>query len=146
MAPPILLTRQILDSARVEAFVQDEAAGAIVCFTGRTRKTHLGKTVLYLEYEAHEELALKTLAQLSADAAQRFDLVKTAIHHRLGRLEIGEASVVIAASSAHRAAAFEGCRYLIDTLKYTVPIWKKEYYDDGSVPEWIGPDGKPVPS
>ena len=139
-----LLTRERLDPQAVEQLVSDNAAGAVVTFAGLTRDHHLGRGVLSLEYEAHEPLALKQLEQLRATALERFKLTRAAVYHRLGKVEIGEASVVIAVSSEHRAAAFEGCRFLIDELKNTVPIWKKEYYADGSEPEWVGPDGKPV--
>lgn len=100
--------------------------------------------MLRLEYEAHEVLVSKVLTALCAHAIQQFDLKKICLYHRLGSLNVGEVSVIIAVSSAHRAAAFEGCRYLIDSLKVSAPIWKKEYYADGSEPAWVGPDGKPV--
>jgi molybdopterin synthase catalytic subunit len=138
------LTRQAIDSARIEKFVNDPSAGAVVSFLGTTRNNHLGKGVLHLEYEAHEAIALKMLRGLCEDAAKKYTLVGAAMAHRLGRLEIGEASVFIAVSSAHRGAAFDGCRYIIDTLKTTVPIFKKEYYADGAPASWVGPDGKAV--
>ena len=149
MIPPpndsfTVLTREPLDAARLENLVADPGAGAIVSFVGTARDRHLGRVVVKLEYDAHASLALKTLERLRTDAIQRFGLVRAAIHHRLGPVAIGEISVAIAVSAAHRGAAFEGCRHLIDTLKTTVPIWKKEYYADGAVPEWVGPDGKPV--
>lgn len=140
----IVLTRAPLDARALERLVADPSTGAVVSFIGLTRDNHLGRPVLGLEYEAQESLALKMLEILSAEAVQRFGLVRAAIHHRLGRIEIGEASVAIAVSSAHRAAAFDGCRFLIDALKTSVPIWKKEFYADGSAPEWVGPDGNPV--
>lgn len=140
----IVLTRAALDARALERLVADPGAGAVVSFVGLTRDHHLGRRVLGLEYEAHEILAKKMLEKLRDEAIQRFGLVRAAIHHRLGRVEIGEASVVIAVSSAHRAAAFDGCRFLIDALKTNVPIWKKEFYADGSAPEWVGPDGNPV--
>jgi molybdopterin synthase catalytic subunit len=99
---------------------------------------------MHLEYDAHEAIALKMLRGLCEEVAKKYTLVGAAVCHRLGRLEIGEASVVIAVSSAHRGAAFEGCRYIIDTLKTTVPIFKKEYYADGVPACWVGPDGKAV--
>ncbi len=140
----IVLTREALDPPRVENAVRVAGAGAVVAFTGATRDTHLGRGVLRLEYEAQETLARRLLEKLAAQAAEKFGLLGCAIHHRLGRLEIGELSVVIAVSSAHRGNAFDGCRFLIDTLKTTIPIWKKEYYADGSPPQWVGPDGKVV--
>ena len=138
------LTRESIKPADTEAVVNDASAGAIVSFNGVTRNEHLGKTVLYLEYEAHEPLALQLLRDLCGDAVKKYSLTGAAIHHRLGRLEIGESSVCISASSAHRGAAFDGCRYIIDTLKTSVPIFKKEYYADGTPANWVGPDGKPV--
>ncbi len=140
----ILLTRSPLDVQALERLVADSTAGAVVTFIGLTRDNHLGRKVLGLEYEAHEALAKKMLERLRGVAMQRFGLARAALHHRLGRVAIGEASVVIAVSAAHRREAFNGCRFLIDELKTTVPIWKKEYYADGSAPEWVGPDGKPV--
>ena len=140
----VLLTRSALNPAQIEAQVSRPSAGAVVSFIGVTRNEHLGKRVLYLEYEAQEAMALKMLNELCRDAEKKFSLAAANVHHRLGRLEIGEASVCIATSSAHRGAAFDGCRYIIDTLKTTVPIFKKEYYADGSAPCWVGPDGKAV--
>jgi len=142
--PNCALTREAIVPADVEASVQDAAAGAVVSFIGTTRNEHLGRRVLYLEYEAHEALALKTMTALCGEAREKFGLLKVALRHRLGRLEIGEASVVIAVSAAHRGAAFDGCRFVIDKLKTSVPIWKKEIYADGSTPAWVGPDGQPV--
>ncbi|HEY3325494.1 MAG TPA: insulinase family protein [Planctomycetota bacterium] len=140
----VQLTHEPILPAQVESRAEDRAAGAIVTFTGVTRECHLGKTVQFLEYEAHEFLARQGLRELAADAQRRFALCRVCIVHRLGRLEVGEVSVCIAVSSAHRAAAFEACRFLIDSLKTTVPIFKKEHYTDGSSPEWVGPDGAPV--
>ena len=115
--------------------------GAIVIFDGVVRNHSRGRRTLYLVYEAYEEMALKQLHSLAAEALQRFKIRNAALVHRLGRIEIGESSVLIAVYSAHRAAAFDGCRYLIDSLKKTVPIWKKEYFEDGAV--WA--DGEPFP-
>ena len=115
--------------------------GAIVIFDGIVRNHSRGRRTLYLIYEAYEEMALKQLRALALDALQRFPVRHAAIVHRLGRIEIGESSVLIAVYSGHRAAAFEACRFLIDTLKKTVPIWKKEYFEDGAV--WA--DGEPFP-
>jgi len=140
----VLLTRTPLDTATLEKSVQRSHAGAVVVFVGTTRDRHEGTPVLRLEYEAQETLAAKALERLCAEAARRWDLAAIVLQHRLGTLEIGEASVVIAVSSPHRAAAFEACRYLIDTLKTSVPIWKKEFFADGREPTWVGPDGKPV--
>ena len=140
----VVLTRAPLDTQAVQRLVADTSAGAIVMFIGITRDSHLGRRVIGLEYEAHEALALKMLERLRSSALERFQLTQAAVYHRLGKVAIGEASVIIAVSSVHRAAAFEGCRFLIDELKTAVPIWKKEYFADGSDPHWVGPDGRPV--
>ncbi len=116
--------------------------GAIVIFDGVVRNHSRGRRTLYLVYEAYEEMARKQLRALADEALARFSIRNIAIVHRLGRIEIGESSVLIAVYSAHRAAAFEACRFLIDTLKKTVPIWKKEYFEDGAV--WA--DGEPFPA
>lgn len=115
--------------------------GAIVIFDGVVRNHSRGRRTRYLEYEAYEPMALKLMEQLAADAQRRFSIRNVALVHRLGHLEIGESSVLIAVYSAHRAAAFEACRWIIDTLKKTVPIYKKEFFEDGAV--WA--DGEPFP-
>ena len=115
--------------------------GAIVIFDGVVRNHSRGRRTLYLVYEAYEEMALKQLRVLADEAIQQFAIRNIAVVHRVGRIEIGESSVLIAVYSAHRAAAFDACRFLIDTLKKTVPIWKKEYFEDGAV--WA--DGEPFP-
>jgi MoaE-MoaD fusion protein len=116
--------------------------GAIVVFDGIVRNHSRGRRTLYLEYESYESMALAKLKELAAEAIQRFGIRDAAVVHRLGKLQIGESSVLIAVFSAHRAPAFEACRWLIDTLKRTVPIWKKEYFEDGAV--WA--DGEPFPA
>lgn len=107
--------------------------GAVVIFDGIVRNHSRGRETKHLEYEAYEPMALKQMQQLAAEARQRFAIRNVAIVHRLGRLEIGESSVLIVVFSAHRAAAYEASRWLIDTLKQTVPIWKKEFFADGAV-------------
>jgi molybdopterin synthase catalytic subunit/molybdopterin converting factor small subunit len=116
--------------------------GAIVLFDGIVRNYSRGRETKHLEYEAYEPMALKQMQQLAAEARQKFAIRNVALVHRLGKLEIGESSVLIAVYSAHRAAAFEACRWLIDTLKQTVPIWKKEFFADGAV--WA--DGEAFPA
>ena len=116
--------------------------GAVLAFEGVVRNQTRGRKTMYLEYEAYEEMALAQLEKLAAEALEKFQVRDVAIVHRLGRLEIGETSVLIAVASAHRAAAFEACHWLIDTLKRTVPIWKKEFFEDGAV--WA--DGEPFPA
>ncbi len=123
-----------LDAAVRE--VRDDAAGAIATFTGTVRNRSRDRDVQYLEYEAYEGMAEETMAELAAELSARHELCAIAIHHRVGRVEIGEPSVVIAVSSPHRAAALAACREAIDTLKGTVPLWKKEVYEGGE--EWIG--------
>ena len=123
-----------LDAA-VQQVARDEA-GAVATFLGTVRNRSRERTVLYLEYEAYEGMAEDVMAQLAAELADRHELSAIAIHHRVGRVEIGEPSVVIAVSSPHRAAALTACKEAIDTLKETVPLWKKEVYEGGE--EWIG--------
>ena len=115
--------------------------GAVVVFDGIVRNHSRGRRTLYLEYEAYEKMALDALEALATEAKTRFEVRDCAIVHRLGHLEIGETSVLIVVASAHRAAAFDACRWIIDTLKRTVPIWKKEHFADGAV--WA--DGDPFP-
>ena len=115
--------------------------GAAVVFEGIVRNHTRGRRTLYLDYEAYEEMALKQMEELAARALAEYKIRDVAMVHRLGRLEIGETSVLIVVASAHRAAAFDACRWLIDTLKRTVPIWKKEHFEDGAV--WA--DGEPFP-
>ncbi len=116
--------------------------GAIVIFDGVVRNHSRSRRTLCLVYEAYEEMALKQLRLLASEALTQFAIRNVAIIHRLGRIEIGESSVLIAVYSAHRAAAFDACRFLIDTLKKSVPIWKKEHFEDGAV--WA--DGEPFPA
>ena len=123
-----------LDAAVQE--VRDPSAGAIATFTGTVRRRSRDRNVQYLEYEAYEGMAEETMAELAAELSARHELCAIAIHHRVGRVEIGEPSVVIAVSSPHRAAALAACKEAIDTLKGTVPLWKKEVYEGGE--EWIG--------
>jgi len=130
------VTEQPLSLAAVLDEVSDESAGAIATFTGTVRRESRGRTVLYLEYEAYAEMAEDVMKQLAAELQDRHELWAVAIHHRVGRVEIGEPSVVIAVSAAHRAAALAACKEAIDTLKQTVPLWKKEVYEGGE--EWLG--------
>jgi molybdopterin synthase catalytic subunit len=116
--------------------VRDEGAGAIATFIGTTRSHSRGREVLYLEYEAYEGMAEQVMADLAARLAGRHELTRVAIHHRVGRVDIGETSVVIAVSAPHRAAALGACKEAIDELKVSVPLWKKETYVGGE--EWIG--------
>jgi MoaE-MoaD fusion protein len=130
------VTDEPLSLDAVVAEVADEATGAIATFTGTVRRESRGRIVLELEYEAYAEMAEDVMAQLAAELSERYDLVAVAIHHRVGRVEIGEASVVIAVSAPHRQDALAACKDAIDTLKQTVPLWKKEVYESGE--EWLG--------
>jgi MoaE-MoaD fusion protein len=116
--------------------------GATVTFEGVVRNNTRGRRTLYLEYESYEEMALKQMSELVLRARSQFAIRDASIVHRLGRLEIGETSVLIVVASAHRGPAFDACRWMIDTLKKTVPIWKKEFFEDGAV--WA--DGEPFPA
>jgi molybdopterin synthase catalytic subunit len=115
--------------------------GAVCVFDGIVRDNTRGRRTLYLDYEAYREMALEHMHRLAAEAIEKFGVRDVALVHRLGRLMVGETSVLIVVASAHRAAAFDACRWLIDTLKKTVPIWKKETFEDGVV--WA--DGEPFP-
>src|SRR6266581_2329229 len=125
-----------LDLGAAVAEAASDGAGAVATFVGTVRRSSRGRDVRYLEYEAFEEMAEPMLARLAEELKAKHDLCEMAIHHRLGRVEIGATSVVIAVSAPHRAAALEACREAIDTLKGTIPLWKKEVYADGE--EWIG--------
>jgi molybdopterin synthase catalytic subunit len=130
------LTGDPLSLDAVVREVRRDEAGAIATFLGTVRNRSRGRDVLYLEYEAYEGMAEETMAELAAELSTRHELAAIAIHHRIGRVEIGEPSVAIAVSSPHRAAALAACKEAIDTLKQTVPLWKKEVYEGGE--EWIG--------
>ncbi|TMM24572.1 MAG: molybdopterin converting factor [Actinobacteria bacterium] len=130
------VTEQPLSLAAVVDEVTDESAGAVATFLGTVRRESRGRTVLYLEYEAYAEMAEDVMAQIAAELEQSYDLWAVAIHHRVGRVVIGEASVAIAVSAPHRQDALAACKDAIDTLKRTVPLWKKEVYEGGE--EWLG--------
>jgi molybdopterin synthase catalytic subunit/molybdopterin converting factor small subunit len=127
------------DALSLEAAVEEvrtDEAGAIATFIGTTRVQSRGRTVLHLDYEAYEEMAGQVMAEIATELKSRYDVCEIAIHHRTGRVEIGEASVVIAVSAPHRHDALAACKDAIDTLKERVPLWKKEAYEGGE--EWIG--------
>jgi molybdopterin synthase catalytic subunit len=130
------VTQAALNPGALDALVRRPDAGAVVCFTGRVRDHTGDHDVSYLEYDAYPDMALAKLAQAVDEAAARWPQTQTAVHHRWGRLEIGEAAVVVATSSPHRAEAFAACQYVIDRLKEIVPIWKKEVGPGGE--EWVG--------
>jgi molybdopterin synthase catalytic subunit len=137
----VLLTRAPLDLPALQSV--SPAAGALCLFVGVVRDHNAGRAVRFLEYEAYEEMARREMERLEAEARARWPVTEVHIAHRLGRLEIGEASVAVAVASPHRAQAFEACRHLIDTLKATVPIWKKEHFEGGAV--WVEGPGAPTP-
>ena len=133
---PVTIGRAPIDVAALERAVTDPHAGAIVTFAGTTRADNAGRNVIRLEYEAYEPMALSEMRRLAREAGERWQIVRIAISHRVGLVDIGETSVAIAVSAAHRAEAFEACRFAIDRLKEVVPIWKKEHFEGGEV--WIG--------
>jgi molybdopterin synthase catalytic subunit len=131
----IMLQVEPIDIPRLLQEVGTDADGAVVSFIGRARRDSRGKTVQYIEYEAYNEMARKELEKAADDAAGRWGITGCLVTHRFGRVDVGEASIIIAVSSPHRHEAFQAAQYLIDTIKRKVPIWKKEYYTDGSA--WI---------
>ena len=131
----------VLPAAQVMEQIKAGSDGAVCVFDGIVRNNTRGRETLYLDYEAFREMAIEQMKGLAAEAVTRFGVREVALLHRLGRLQVGETSVLIAVASAHRGAAFEACRWLIDTLKKQVPIWKKETFVDGAV--WA--DGEPFP-
>jgi molybdopterin synthase catalytic subunit len=130
------ITDQSINMQELADFVADPAAGAMATFVGMTRNTNDGRQVVRLEYECYPGMAEKEMSKIAHEALSRWPITKVAMVHRLGRVDIGEASVAIAVSSGHRHAAFEACHYAINQLKETVPIWKKELYEGGEL--WIG--------
>jgi len=135
------LTREAVDADQIVAAAKRPEDGAVVVFDGIVRNHSRGRRTHHLDYEAYEEMAIRQMRTLGEKARERFGVRQVTMVHRLGRLEIGETSVLIVVASAHRTAAFEACRWLIDTLKQTVPIWKKETFADGQV--WA--PGEPFP-
>jgi len=136
-----VIVRERIDTHATLARLRHPEDGAVVLFEGIVRNHTRNRRTLYLDYEAYEEMALKKMHALAREALEKFQVRDVWLEHRLGRLEIGETSVLIVVASAHRAAAFDASRWLIDTLKKTVPIWKKEYFEDGAV--WA--DGESFP-
>ena len=135
------LVRDRIDGAAITLAIKQPDDGAVVVFDGVVRNHTRGRRTLHLDYTAYEPMALRQMEQLAQQALANHAIRDVWVVHRLGRLQIGESSVFIAVASAHRAAAFEACRWIIDTLKKTVPIWKREYFEDGAV--WA--DGEPFP-
>jgi molybdopterin synthase catalytic subunit len=137
----IEITDAVIPAAEIVAGMKAEADGAVCVFDGIVRDNSRGRKTLHLDYEAYREMALEQMRGLAAEAVTKFGVRDVAVVHRLGRLYVGETSVLIVVASAHRGAAFDACRWLIDTLKKTVPIWKKEQFVDGVV--WA--DGEAFP-
>ena len=135
MSDRFVLTAAPLDDAAIAASLETAGAGATVTFVGRVRDHSRGRPVNLLEYEAYPEMAVGVFQQIALEARSRVAVVDIAIHHRIGLLQVGEASVVVAVTAAHRDQAFEACRFAIDRLKQIAPIWKKEHGPDGAV--WV---------
>lgn len=133
--PRFRVTSDSLDVSTVSAIVSSADCGAVATFVGLVRNENGGRRVLWLEYEAYEPLAVKAFARIDEEAGERWPSIGLAIHHRVGRLEIGDASVIIAATSPHRAEAFAACRYAIERIKQIAPIWKHEHFEGGET--WI---------
>ncbi|MEE9406841.1 MAG: molybdenum cofactor biosynthesis protein MoaE [Polaribacter sp.] len=131
----IKITSEKLDLNKCYTFVEDDSCGGISAFIGTVRNDTKGKEVKQLDFSTYKPMAIKEMQKIADLALERFDIVKIAIHHAEGMLQIGEIPVIITASSKHRKAAFEACEFAINTLKETVPIWKKEYFSDGEV--WV---------
>ena len=132
----IEITHKPLDPQPATASVRRDSNGAVVTFLGTTRRTSMGKAVLYLEYEAYGPMALKKLREIADEVAQKWPIQDVSIVHRIGRLEIEDISLVVAIASPHRKEAFQACGFVVDRIKETVPIWKKEVFEDGQV--WVG--------
>lgn len=139
----IELVRDPINPQALIDHVRTASDGAVVTFDGCVRNQSHGRATRFLEYEAYESMALTKMQEIAAEARSKFAINRVAIAHRLGHLEIGETSVFIAVSAPHRPAAFDACRFAIDTLKRTVPIWKKEFFEDGAV--WADGELPPVP-
>jgi molybdopterin synthase catalytic subunit len=136
----VQVTPEVLDTTAADAFLRTEQAGGLVLFVGTTRRFTHGRETVKLSYDAYVPMAGQEMRRLAEEAAQRWPVHRTCLLHRVGEVPVAEASVVIGVACAHRAAAFAACRWLIDTLKERVPIWKQETYADGST-EWVGGQG-----
>jgi len=130
-----LITKEVLSLDHCYRFVQEPACGGIALFVGTVRNHTKGKTVNQLDFSTYKPMAIKEINKIAQKALDKYDIAKIAIHHAEGALKIGDIPVIIAVSSAHRNAAFDACQFAIDTLKETVPIWKKEHFDNGEI--WV---------
>ena len=140
------ITHDVLDPAPLVAAVRRDESGAVALFYGVVRNENQGRNVQYLEYDVYPEMAVKKMREVADEVRAKYPITDIGVLHRVGRLEIGETSLLVAVSSAHRVAAFEACHFAVDRIKQVVPIWKKEVWDDGE--EWIeghmpgtGPEG-----
>ena len=140
----IRISRDVLDPEEITSTVRAPDKGGVVTFLGTVRDHTGGKRVLYLEYEAYEEMAEKMLARIAGEVVERWADTVVSIAHRLGHMEVGEISLVVAAASPHRAEAFSACQYVVNRIKENVPIWKKEAFEGGEV--WVGMEGQPAPA
>lgn len=140
IVPAVRLESTPLDGEAIKRAAYQDPAGAVVLFEGTVRSPSEGQDVDHLEYEAYEAMAVAQMESIVEQARTRWPLASAYLHHRLGRIEVGEASVVVAVTSPHRPEAFEACRWIIEQLKAEVPIWKKEFYSDGSI--WVGAPGE----
>jgi len=134
------ITREKITALDLARSLQAPEDGAVVSFEGVVRNHSAGRKTLYLEYEAYTPMAIRKMEEIGAEAKEKFHVSSIGIIHRVGKLEIGEASVAIVVTAAHRRPAFEACQYLIDRLKQVVPVWKKEYFEDGAV--WVEGEGR----
>jgi MoaE-MoaD fusion protein len=134
------ITREKITALDLARSLQAPEDGAVVSFEGVVRNHSAGRKTLYLEYEAYTPMAIRKMEEIGAEAREKFHISSVGIIHRVGKLEIGEASVAIVVTAAHRRPAFEACQYLIDRLKQVVPVWKKEYFEDGAV--WVEGEGR----
>jgi molybdopterin synthase catalytic subunit len=129
------ITDQPLDPKRLVDAVRKDESGAVALFYGVVRNENLGRTVLWLEYDAYPEMAIKKMKEVAAEVRQKFPVTDVGVMHRTGRLEVGETSLLVAVSSGHRKEAFDACHYAVDRIKQIVPVWKKEVFEGGE--EWI---------
>ena len=137
------ITSDPLDPAPLVAAVRRDESGAVALFYGVVRNENMGRNVRYLEYDVYPEMAIKKMREVAEEVRAKYPITGIGVLHRVGRLEIGETSLLVAVSSAHRAAAFEACHFAVDRIKQVVPIWKKEVWDDGE--EWIDGHAPEIP-